>query len=176
MPQGYSKAEREQAEVRRLAAVELFTQQVPQAEIARRFGVTATAVRTWHKRWLAGGADALRSTGQPGYPPLLNQAQRTELVGVLNAGPEASGFRGGWTIARVATLIRARFGVLYRYPSAVATLLHRLGFTVQKPARRAVERDEQAIADWREHTWSQVVERPPPAGRGSAAPMSPAST
>src|SRR5438046_7163218 len=89
------------------------------------------------------------SKGQPGYPPLLNQAQRGELVGVLGAGPRACGFDGGWTLARVATVIRRRFGVVYRYPSAVSTLLHRLGFSVQKPARRAVERDERAIAAWR---------------------------
>jgi transposase len=170
-----SKAEREQAEARRLAAAELFVQDVPQAEIARRFGVTPQAVFIWRKRWLAEGADGLRSKGQPGYPPLLDEQKRADLVVVLNAGPKASGFDGGWTLARVATVIRRRFGVLYRYPSAVANLLHRLGFTVQKPARRAVERDEQAIADWREHTWSQLVEPPAPAERGSAAPTSPAS-
>jgi len=170
-----SKAEREQAEARRLAAAEMFVQKVPQAEIARRLQVTATAVRTWHKRWLVEGVDGLRSRGQPGYPPLLNETQRAELVGVLNAGPQASGFDGGWTIARVAMVIRRRFGVLYRYPSAVWTLLHRLGFSVQKPARRAVERDEAAINRWRTQTWSQVLEWPPPAGHGSATPTSPVS-
>jgi len=169
-----SRAEREQAEARRLAAAELFAQGVGPAEIARRFAVTPQSVSGWRKRWLAEGADGLRSTGQPGYPPLLNEQQRSELVGVLGAGPKACGFTGGWTLARVAIVIRGRFAVLYRYPSAVSTLLHRLGFTVQKPARRAVERDEQAIADWRTHTWSQVVEWPPPAGRGSAVPTSPA--
>ena len=168
------KAEREHAEARRLAAAELFAQGVGPAEIARRFGVTAQAVSGWRKRWRAEGVDGLRSQGQPGYPPLLDEAQRTELVGVLKAGPEACGFRGGWTLARVATVIRRRFGVVYRYPSVVWNLLHRLGFSVQKPARRAVERDEQAITNWREHTWSQVLEWPPPAGRGSAAPTSPA--
>ena len=170
-----SKAEREQAEARRLAAAELFAEDVPQVEIARRFGVTATAVRTWHKRWLADGVDGLRSKGQPGYPPLLAESQRAELVTVLGAGPKASGFDGGWTLARVATVIRRRFGVAYRYPSAVATLLHRLGFSVQKPARRALERDERAITAWRTHTWSQVWEPPAPAEPGSAAPTSPAS-
>src|SRR3954452_22113429 len=55
------------------------------------------------------------------------------------------------TATQVATVVRRRFGVLYRYPSVVANLLHRLGFTMQKPARRAVERDEQAITDWRAH-------------------------
>jgi transposase len=92
-----SKAEREQAEARRLAAAELFAQNVPHAEIARRFGVTPTAVRIWHKRWLADGVNGLRSKGQPGYPPLLNEQQRSDLVTVLNAGPKASGFDGGWT-------------------------------------------------------------------------------
>jgi transposase len=136
--------------------------------------VTSTAVCKWHKRWLADGVDGLRSTGQPGYPRLLDEQQRSDLLAVLNAGPRASGFDGGWTLAPVATVIRRRFGVVYRYPSAVATLLHRLGFSVQKPARRAIERDERAIADWREHTWTQLVEPPEPAGRGSAVPTCPA--
>jgi transposase len=169
-----SKAAREQAEQRRLAAAELFAQKVSQAEIARRMGVTPQAVFKWRKRWLARGADGLRSTGQPGYPPLLDEQQRADLVTVLKAGPKASGFDGGWTLARVATVIRRRFAVVYRYPSAVWNLLHQLGFTVQKPARRAVERDEQAITAWREHTWTQVVEPRGPAERGSAAPTSPA--
>src|SRR5258705_8533082 len=171
-----SKAERAQAEARRLAAAELFEQQVPQGEIARRLGVTATAVCKWHQRWLADGVDGLRSTGRPGYPPLLDEGQHTELVGVLNAGPQACGFDGGWTIARVAVVIRRRFGVVYRYPSAVWTLLHRLGVSVQKPARRAVERDERAIAEWREHTRSQGLGMAPPPERGTAAPATAAST
>jgi transposase len=168
------KAEREQAEARRFAAAELFADGVAQVEIARRLGVTATAVCKWHKRWLAEGVDGLRSKGQPGYPPLLNEQQRGELAEVLKTSPKASGFTGGWTLARVATVIRRRFGVLYRHPSVVWNLLHRLGFTVQKPARRALERNERAITDWREHTWSQVLEWPPPAGHGSATPTSPA--
>jgi transposase len=174
MAQGYSKAEREQAEVRRLAAAELFAEGVAQAEIARRLGVTPAAVWKWRRCWLAEGTDGLRSKGSPGYPPLLDERQRAELAEVLKAPPKASGFDGGWTLARVAIVIRRRFGVLYRYPSVVWNLLHRMGFTVQKPARRAVERDEQAIAEWRTHTWGQLVEPPEPAGRGSAAPTSPA--
>src|SRR5437764_3200332 len=94
------KAERAQAEARRLAAAELFAQGVGPAEVARRFGVTPQSVSGWRKRWVVDGVDGLRSRGQPGYPPLLNETQRAELVGALNAGPEASGFDGGWTIAR----------------------------------------------------------------------------
>ncbi len=174
MAQGYSKAEREQAEARRLAAAAWFAEGVPQAEIARRLAVTPAAVWKWRQRWLAAGADGLRSRGQPGHPPLLDQAQQAELAEIVKADPTACGFDGGWTLARVAAVIRRRFGVLYRYPSVVWSLLHRMGFSVQKPARRALERDEAAIDAWRGHTWTQLVEPPEPAGHGSAAPTSPA--
>lgn len=174
MAGGWSKAAREQAERRRLAATELFVQQVPQAEVARRLGVSAQAVCVWHRRWDAEGVDGLRRKRAPGFQPWLTDDQLGELAQVLAAGAPASGFDGGWTLARVATVIRRRFGVRYRYPSGVWKLLHRIGFTAQRPARRAVERDQNAIDAWREHTWSQVVETPEPAGHGSAAPTSPA--
>jgi transposase len=167
------KAEREQAEARRMAAAQLFVDGVSQAEIARRLGVRPQSVFTWHRRWLAEGSDGLRSKGPPGYPRLLDEQQCAELVAILTAGPQRSGFSGGWTLARVATVIRRRFQVVYRYPSAVASLLHRLGFSVQRPALRAHERDEQAIRFWREHTWTQLVKPPPPAVGGSAARTSP---
>jgi transposase-like protein len=62
-----SKAEREQAEQRQLAAAELFAQKVPQVEIARRFGVTPQAVFVWRRRWLAEAPPgcAAKVTGLP---------------------------------------------------------------------------------------------------------------
>jgi putative transposase len=172
MANGWSKAAREQAEQRRLAAAELFAQRVPQAEVARRLGVSAQAVCVWHRRWGADGVDGLRRKRAPGFQSWLTDDQLAELTRVLTAGAQASGFDGGWTLARVATVIRHRFGVRYRYPSGVWKLLHRIGFTAQRPARRAVERDQDAVNAWREHTWSQVVEAPGPAGHGSVAPTS----
>jgi hypothetical protein len=38
-------------------------------------------------------------------------------------------------------------------------LLHRLGWSVQVPARQAVERDEERITAWREETWPQIEDR-----------------
>jgi transposase len=175
MTSGWSRAARERAEQRRLAAAELFAASVSQAEVARRLGVSTAAVCKWHGRWVTQGVEGLRSRRAPGMQPWLSQSQQTELTRVLTASPRASGFTGGWTLARVATVIRTRFGVRYHSPSGVWSLLHRMGFTVQRPARRAVERDQDAIDAWREHTWSQVVEPPKPAEPGSAAPTSPAS-
>ena len=60
-----------------------------------------------------------------------------------------------WTLARVAALIRRLFGVDYTL-RGVSYLLHRIGWTPQVPARRAVERDEDAITAWRAETWAKV--------------------
>jgi len=58
-----------------------------------------------------------------------------------------------WTLPRIAEVVRTRFGVDYTLPG-LDLLLHRRGWTVQLPARRATERDEEQITAWREETWS----------------------
>jgi len=63
-----------------------------------------------------------------------------------------------WTLARIAELARERFRVQYTL-AGMDLLLHRIGRSVQVPARRAAERDEAAIAEWREVTRPVVKER-----------------
>jgi hypothetical protein len=63
-----------------------------------------------------------------------------------------------WTLARIDALVRERFGVDYTL-AGLDVLLHRIGWSVQVPARRAAERDEDAIAAWREETWPVIKGR-----------------
>jgi len=72
----------------------------------------------------------------------------------LEAGPAAHGFGEDqrWTLPRVADLIARMFHVRYSL-RGVSLLLHRMGFSPQRPAHRAVERDEAAIATWRRTEW-----------------------
>jgi putative transposase len=90
----------------------------------------------------------------------LSDAQLDRLTDELDRGPAAQGWAGWaadqrWTLARVAALIHRLFGVGYTL-RGVSYLLHRIGWTPQVPARRAVERDEDAIAAWRTETWAKV--------------------
>ena len=59
------------------------------------------------------------------------------------------------TLERAATLIGRLFHVRYTL-RGTSYLLHRIGFTPQVPAHRAAERDEAAIAAWREVTWVKL--------------------
>jgi len=87
----------------------------------------------------------------------LSPAQLGELAALLDAGPRAHGWDEDqrWTLARVTGLVRRRFGVEYTL-AGMDLLLHRIGWSVQVPARRAAERDEVAITAWREETWPVV--------------------
>jgi transposase len=101
-------------------------------------------------------------------------AQLRELEAVLDAGPAAWGWQDQcWTLARIGALVRERFAVDYTL-AALDVLLHRIGWNVQVPARRAAERDEDAIAAWREETWPVIKGRRRTWAPGSASKTSPA--
>jgi transposase len=107
-----------------------------------------------------GGPEALRHRLPPGAPRRLSAEQLARLPALLHRGPEAYGFRGAlWTRGRIAAVIRAEFGVSY-HPVHVGRLCQEIRWSPQKPARRARQRDEAAIIQWREETWP-VIKRGP---------------
>jgi transposase len=114
----------------------------------------------WRRALAAGGRAALASRGAGGAKCKLTASELRELEAVLDAGPAASGWDEDqcWTLARVTEVIRHRFTVDYTLAGA-DLLLHRIGWSVQVPARRAAERDEARIAAWREETWPVVKGR-----------------
>ena len=101
----------------------------------------------WRRALSAGGRQALASKGAGGAKCKLHRAQRASWEAVLEAGPVACGGYEDqrWTLARIAELAWQRFGVEYTL-AGMDVLLHRIGWSVQVPARRAAERDEAAIA------------------------------
>jgi transposase len=157
---GLDAAERARREQVRLAAAELIEAEASDREIARRFRVSRMSANRWRRALAAGGREGLASKGAGGARCKLSPAQLGELEAVLDAGPAAWGWDEDqcWTLARVAELVRQRFKVEYTL-AGIDVLLHRIGWSVQVPARRATERDEAAVARWREETWPVVKER-----------------
>src|SRR6266542_5923977 len=138
----------------RLQAGALFAAGRSQAEVARQMGVAKQVVSRWHARWRAGGLDALRSAGPTGPTPRLSDQQLHAIDQALRQGARAHGFdTDHWTLARVASVIEQLTGVSYHRGHVWKLLRHRLHYRLQRPARRAVERDEQAIARWVAEDW-----------------------
>ena len=150
-------------EKRRLRALRLLEKGHSQAEVARRVGVSRQSVKRWADAVELGGAEALQAAGRAGRRPKLSPEQDAELAALLAKGPEACGFSTPlWTLERVARLIRQYFGVRCHPTTAMRLLRGRLGWSCQKPAGRALERDEGAIAHWKQSTWPALKKRPRP--------------
>jgi putative transposase len=135
----------------------MFEQEVGPVQVAQRLRVSAKSAYQWRRRWRAGGAAALASGGPGGAVCRLSPAQLAKLRAALDGGPAAWGWNEDqrWTLARVTALIGRLFHVRYTL-RGTSYLLHRIGFTPQVPARRAVERDEDAVTAWRAVTWAKV--------------------
>src|SRR4029450_11348782 len=135
----------------RLQAGELFAAGRSQAEVAHQLGVSRQNVSRWHGRWRSGGSEALRSAGPTGHAPRLSDAQLEAVRQALRQGARAHGFPPDhWTLERIATVIEQTPGARYHLGHVWKLLRRRLGWRLQRPARRAIERDEQAIQRWGE--------------------------
>jgi transposase len=167
--------DRDAQEQLRLRAAGLFARQVPQAAIARQLGTSPKNVSRWYRRWQQGGEDALRSRGTPGRTPKLTAEQLAEVEQALLAGARANGFGTDlWTLPRVAQVIERLTGVAH-HPGQVWRLLRALGWSVQRPARRAVERDDEAVERWVKVEWPRIKKGQSGARRPSSSGTSPGS-
>ena len=110
--------------------------------------------------WKQHGDAALAAKPRPGRPSKLTAQQRAKLQKLLLAGAMAGGFPNALgTLQRIATLIRKRFGVRY-HPSHLWRVLRGCGWSCQVPERRAIQRDEEAIAHWMRHKWPALKKSP----------------
>jgi transposase len=146
-----------------------------QRQIAEALGVSEAAVSQWMWRAREGGPEALCHQAPPGAPRRLAADQLARLPELLHRGAEAYGFRGQvWTCGRIAAVMRLELGVSY-HPVHVGRLLKTLRWSPQKPARRARQRNEAAIARWREETWPALKRGHKPRGKRSSSSMNPGS-
>jgi transposase len=156
-----AQRERDRLEARRLRAAELFAGGGRQAEAACQLGVSRQAASSWHAQWQASGTDGLRSQGPSGPTPRLSDQQLATVEQALHAGATANGFVGQlWTVDRVALVIERLTGVRHHPAHVWALLRHRLGWTAQRPKRRAAERDQAAVDRWVKERWPRIKQTP----------------
>lgn len=147
-------------EERRKRVVTFLKQKLSLHEIARRMGCHASSVLRWRDAFRNGGKDALKAKPASGRPPRLTSKQKERLVRLLTKGAMAHGYRTElWTTQRIADLIERQLGVKYHH-NHVGKLLHQIGWNHQKPERRAIERNEAAIAEWKRSVWPRVKKTP----------------
>lgn len=153
-------------EARRRRGMRMLKRGLVQADIARELGVSRQTVSIWAKRLeIDPQAWRRRPLGKPGA---LSATNKGRLAKLLVKGAVFNGFPTEvWTLARVGKLIAREFGPSYSNVH-VMRLLRELGFSCQKPEKRAIQRDEPAIAEWKAKRWPALKKKP----GGKAAPSS----
>jgi putative transposase len=145
-------------EEERLRAVRLVCQEGWRTkDVAEALGCSKRSIELWIAKSNRGRKPSELRTGKaPGATPKLNAKNKRRLLRLLQLGPEAAGFKTQlWNAPRIAKLIETEFGVSYnrRY---IPQLLQSLGWSVQKPKSRAIERDEERIQQWVDRDWERI--------------------
>lgn len=144
----------------------MFARGKRQVDVVAELGVSAQTASRWHRSFAERGRAGLAGAGRAGRRRKLTGEQLAAVEAALLAGPRANGFATQlWTLARVAVVIERVTGVRYSQAQTWVVLRERLGWTRQRPARRAVERNEEAIAAWVKQDWPRIKKAP-----GAAAP------
>ena len=148
---------REQMEERRLLGGRwLQAGKLSQAEIARRLGVSRTAVSDWAGQLAKGGLKQLRRRKSKGRPSKLAPAQQQRLLRQLKRGARAAGFTTErWTLRRIQKVIEREHEITY-HRNHLGRLLARLGWSPQVPLPQAVERDANLVAAWLKKDWPRI--------------------
>jgi transposase len=138
-------------EVLRRRCVELKEAKWPQKAIAEALGLTEGWVSQTLKKYREAGPAGLLARKPTGAPTKLNQQQLAQLVHELNKGAQQHGYTGAvWTRARVKAVIEKIFGVSYD-PTQIGRILKKLGWSLQKPAKKARQQNAQKVQEWREN-------------------------
>jgi transposase len=155
---------------RRMAAADMFGRGKRQVDVVSELGVSAQTASRWHRTFLAEGKEGLLGAGRAGRLPKLSDEQLAQVEQALTKGPRANGFPTAmWTLARVAEVIETVTGVRYGQTQTWTVLRERLGWSRQRPARRAVERDDEAITTWVKQDWPGRKKAPGAAAPGSSS-------
>ena len=130
------------------------------AEAALVVSVARQTVYTWKRILDEGGIDALREVPERGRPAQLNAQQLAAIRAVLLRSPIEQGFGTElWTLKRVGAVIERTHGVRFGQ-TQVWRILGALGFSAQKPEKRAIERNEDAVLSWKRSTWPALKKKP----------------
>ena len=150
----------QQLEQRRMQAGVLFQNGFQPVDVAKKLKVDRRSARRWKAAYLKSGRKSLKAKPSPGRPPKLSAKRKSRLVELLLKGATSAGFFTDlWTCPRVAAVIEKEFRVSY-HVDHIGRLLRSMGWTPQKPERRARERDEKAIRTWVRATWPDIKKKP----------------
>jgi len=160
-PRLTGRRDRKEMEARRQRALVLINAGKSQSSVSRELGVTPQAVSKWVVAHRAGGSKALASKGKPGRKTGMTTVELKRVETALLKGPVKNGYRNDlWTLRRVAVVIATVTGRPTPSTTRTWNVLREMGWSCQRPAKQARQQNPDAVAEFRNQTWTAVKKTP----------------
>ena len=165
------KGSAEELERRRRRAMALHKEGKTPSEVAEMVGSSESSFFRWRDK-AEKGPEGLASVPHPGKPRRMTPSQERRLEKILLKGAQANGWPTElWTAKRVTVEIRRHFDIQFHPEHVRRIMKKRLGWTSQKPERRARERDEVEIERWKREEFPRIKKTPKREARPSSSRM-----
>lgn len=143
-------------EYRRRQAIRLLKEGKRPSEVMAVVKCSKSSLFRWRSSHKKKGEKGLRAKSASGRPRRITGPQQRKVIRLLTQGALQAGYSTDlWTTGRIAALIKRHLGISY-HPDYVGPLLRDMGWSWQKPERRAIQRDEIAIEHWKKKTWPRI--------------------
>ena len=141
---------------RRQRAIALLQGGLSYRKVAQLLDCSLSSVERWHRSYEKNGIAGLKLKPVPGRPPKITQYQKRELLRYLRKGALVAGYPTElWTQKRIAKTIWHLLGIRY-HVHHVWRLMRAWNWSCQKPAKKARERDEKQVQDWKDRVWPHI--------------------
>jgi transposase len=148
------KGTSEQLAEQRARGLTLLVQGKKPREVAEILNVTARSVNRWRQE--VKRPRRKKAARCQGRPRKLSEKQVKAFEKALKRGAYSFGYAGDyWTLDRIGQVIWQMFGVRY-HPSGVWHVLDRMGWSSQRPQRQPLQRDDEAIKQWKEQELPEI--------------------
>ena len=145
---------------RRRRALELVDEGLSLNAVAAKIGCAPSSVMRWRNLRAKKGEEVFAVKLPPGRPSRLSTKQLRKLERILLKGPLSFGYSTDlWTTRRIAEVIEREFGVSY-HRDHIGRIMKKMGWSHQKPDRRAIERSDDRVNKWKEEDWPRVKKTP----------------
>jgi transposase len=143
-------------EIRKRAVQRVEAGESPE-DVVRTLGFCRATIYNWLAKYREGGTEALKAKPLFGRPPKLEGKHLQWLYKTIaGKNPLQLDFEYAlWTQEMIGELIKRKFG-LHISNVSVGRLLKKLGFSAQKPLRRAYEQDPEAVKAWLEVEYPKI--------------------
>lgn len=145
---------------RRKAVDAVIKDKMTVASVAKRFHVNLRTIYEWLAAYRKNGDEGIKAKPAPGAPRKLKKSNLKLLEHKILKGAKAAGFPNDlWTCARIKDVIKKEFGVDYHF-NHVGKILAAMGWSPQRPEKRAIERDDKRIQDWVKKDFPRIKKKP----------------